>query len=234
MLNEAETPLPVDGLHEHVKTNDSWANDVKTAEARSSKIIRYAAITSFIINLCQSGAIVVLTPLKTVVPYMIVEDQHTGFWKVEKPLSKDNMTFSESRDKYLLRQYINYRESYSKDFYEDSYVALGFFSDQSEQERIAAIFALDNPNSAINVYKDKAHIKTFIKNISLLNKNVAQVRFSKLVFTGGETTPQVHNWVATVNYRYVDAEMSDEALTINPFGFQVTEYRLDPEAVDRR
>lgn len=234
MLNESQVPEPVEGLDEYLKQNDLWVHDVKAAESRSAKVIRYVALGLLSVAVCEGLAIAAMMPLKTVVPYMIVEDNHTGFWRVEKPLSKETITRNEARDKFLIRQYINYREGYSKDFYEDSYVALGYLSSQSEQARIAAIFALDNERSPINIYSDKSHVKIFVKNISMLNKSVAQVRFSKLVYANNDIKPEAQNWVATLSYKYADAEMSEEALTINPFGFQVTEYRLDPEAAERR
>lgn len=229
----ANVPDPVPGLYEHLRDADRWTNDMKAVEDRANKLIRWGAVGSLLLNVILGVVVAVAFPLKTVVPYMIVEDEHTGFWKVVKPLEQEAIAGNEARDKFLLRQYVQYRESYSIDFRDQFYDNMGYFSSKEEQARIAAFFDGSNPNSPWNVYNDTAHVKIFIKNISLLNKNVAQIRFSKLFFEGKADIPQVTNWIVTLNFHYVNADMPEELISINPYGFQVTEYRIDPESVDR-
>lgn len=59
----------------------------------------------------------------------------------------------------------------------------------------------------------------------------ATVRF--VVETGsmdGSTPATPTNWVATVGYKYRNpSSMKESDRLVNPFGFQVTSYRVDPE-----
>jgi type IV secretion system protein VirB8 len=230
MLNESQVPEPVEGLDEYLKQNDLWVNDIKSAKSRSAKVVRYAAISSFTLNLLLGGAILGLTPLKTVEPYMIVEDSHTGFWRVERPLNKDFLQQSEVRDRFIIGMYMMYREGYSRAFYEDSYENLGLMSSVNEQKKLGEIFSKENPNSPWNIYGADSYVKVFVKNISFLNKNTAQVRFSKLLYKNNDATPTVTNWVAIFNFDYkAGAKMSAKALMVNPTAFQVSEYRKDEE-----
>ena len=65
--------------------------------------------------------------------------------------------------------------------------------------------------------------------IAFVAKNVAQVRYVRTDRKGGAEV-QSH-WVATVEFRYVSQPAGEEARGVNPLGFQVTNYRNDPEAV---
>ena len=68
-----------------------------------------------------------------------------------------------------------------------------------------------------------------IVNVSFVAKNVAQVRYIKTERKGGAETQS--RWVATIEFRYVSQPASEEARGVNPLGFQVTNYRNDPEAI---
>ncbi|PSJ79330.1 hypothetical protein C7N83_12845 [Neisseria iguanae] len=60
----------------------------------------------------------------------------------------------------------------------------------------------------------------------------AQVRFEKRMMpvTGdlSKTLP-VQNWIATIGFEYADQPMGETECRINPLGFQVTSYRINPE-----
>jgi type IV secretion system protein VirB8 len=53
------------------------------------------------------------------------------------------------------------------------------------------------------------------------------VRDARTVQRGGQST--VSHWMATVAYDYVSAPLSDADRLINPLGFSVRDYRIDPE-----
>ncbi|WP_245911234.1 type IV secretion system protein [Neisseria iguanae] len=42
-------------------------------------------------------------------------------------------------------------------------------------------------------------------------------------------TLPVQNWIATIGFEYADQPMGETECRINPLGFQVTSYRINPE-----
>ena len=46
---------------------------------------------------------------------------------------------------------------------------------------------------------------------------------------GSNDTPRY--WIATIGYSYVNAPISTQDRRINPLGFQVYSYRIDPESI---
>lgn len=59
----------------------------------------------------------------------------------------------------------------------------------------------------------------------------AVVRFSQQIQqSNGITQPKTY-WVATIGYKYINARISLQDRRLNPLGFQITSYRLDPETL---
>jgi len=59
----------------------------------------------------------------------------------------------------------------------------------------------------------------------------AVVRFSTQLKHSNGSTESLQNWIATIGYTYKDATMSSVDRRINPLGFQITSYRVDPETL---
>jgi type IV secretion system protein VirB8 len=86
-----------------------------------------------------------------------------------------------------------------------------------------------NKNAPSNVYGDGGYVSISIRSISYLSPTVAQVRFSKII-TMGQNTPVAQNWNAILTFKYTTAPEHEKDRVINPLGFQVVNYRSDPEA----
>ncbi len=96
------------------------------------------------------------------------------------------------------------------------------------QTQWAAYWDDGNPQSPFKVYKTDVKVKVNINAITpKASKGVATVRFTKEMQRGG-LTPVATRYVATITYKYVSAPTDEKLLRINPFGFQVTDYRVDP------
>jgi hypothetical protein len=66
-------------------------------------------------------------------------------------------------------------------------------------------------------------------SLSFINDRVANVRFTRTVQT--DTNIQNSDWIATITFRYTNAPMAEGDRYRNPLGFQVENYRADPEVV---
>ena len=133
-------------------------------------------------------------------------------------------------DKYWLTQYIRYRESYDWQTIQDSYNATMLLSAQPIQTEFSKLYG-DNPNAVHKVLKDNYKIMAKVKAVSFVG-NMAQIRFDKItVPMGGDISKQVppQSLIATVGFEYVNAPQKEEDRSVNPLGFQITSYRVDPE-----
>ena len=208
----------------------SWETDKIEALERSRKVAWRVAIASGTIAFVSVLAVAALTPLKHVEPYVIRVDNASGIVDVVAPLKDGKQNYDEAINKYFTQWYVRYREGYSKELAEDYYTNVGLMSAAQEQQKYFEWFNPKNPQSPLNVYANYAKVRVRIKSTSFIKPNVALVRYTKEVERGGDK-PLVTHWAATLTFTYSGAPMSEKDRGINPLGFQIIEYRNDPDAL---
>lgn len=208
----------------------SWETDKIESLERSRKIAWRVAIASGATAFVSVLAVAAITPLKQVEPFVIRVDNASGIVDVVAPLRDGKQNYDEAINKYFTQWYVRYREGYSKELAEDYYTTVGLMSSPAEQQKYFEWFNPKNPQSPLNVYANYAKVKVRIKGTSFIKPNVALVRYTKEVERGGDR-PQVTHWAATLTFSYSGAPMSEKDRGINPLGFQVAEYRNDPDAL---
>ena len=214
---------------EYLKEARTWETD-KVQELMKSRTVAWRVATaSAVVAIVAVLALVGLTPLKTVEPFVIRVDNSTGIVDVVQTLRNGKTNYDEAVNKYFTQWYVRYREGYSKDLAEDYYGNVGIMSVGLEQQKYYAWFNPKNPMSPLNVYGPYAKIKIAIKGTSFISPNVALVRYTRGIERGLDK-PQLTHWAATITFKYSGAPMSEKDRAINPLGFQVVEYRNDPEA----
>ena len=198
---------------------------------RNSKIAWRIAIGCLVITGMAIGAVAALTPLKTVQPYVIRVDNNTGATEIVTTLKQSEKTYGEVIDKYWLAQYIKYRESYDWQTIQTTYDATMLLSAQPVQQEFAKIYTDNNPNAPHKILKDRFKVIVNVKAISFVGQ-MAQIRFDKqlIPLTGdlSKTTPP-QQLIATVAFDYANQPMQEKDRLVNPLGFQITSYRVDPE-----
>ena len=102
-------------------------------------------------------------------------------------------------------------------------------SDQAEGGRYLNGVQSGNSNAPSNIYGDKGFVSIAIRTISFLSPTVAQVRYTKII-TMGQNTPVAQNWNAIMTFKFTTAPEHEKDRNLNPLGFQVVNYRSDPEA----
>ncbi len=210
----------------------AWENDRIERAGKSEKRAWIVAAAAIIIALGAVGALAALTPLKTVVPYVIRVDNSTGITEVMTNLKDGETNYDEVVNKHWLARYVILREHWLHATHQEDYKAIGLFSEPEEQEEYAKFMnPRTTPESPLNIYGDFAEVKINIKNISFINDQVGMVRYTKTVEQSGTRDKPTH-WVATVPFTYYPAPMKEEDRLINPLGFQVLGgYRNDPETI---
>ncbi|MDR2031369.1 MAG: virB8 family protein [Azoarcus sp.] len=208
----------------------SWETSKVREIERSKKLAWRVTIAFGVTAVAAVLAVAMMMPLKTVEPYVIRVDNSTGIVDVVKALKDGKTNYDEAMNKYFTQWYVRYREGYSKELAEDYYYNVGIMSNTTEQQKYYQYFNPKNPLSPLNVYGAYAKVKISIKSTSFINPTIALVRYTKEIERGLDK-PLVTHWAATVTFRYTKAPMSEKDRGINPLGFQVIEYRNDPDAL---
>ncbi|WP_208441711.1 virB8 family protein [Bartonella raoultii] len=174
-------------------------------------------------------AVAVLTPLKTVEPFVIRVDNSTGIVDTVSALKDSPNNYDEAITRYFAGQYVRARESFQASEAENNFRLVSLLSSPKEQNRFANWYAGNNPESPQNIYQNMT-VTVAIKSISFLNDELIQIRYYKTLteIDGKET---ISHWVAILNFSYINAKISTKDRLINPLGFQVSEYRSDPEVI---
>ena len=197
---------------------------------KSAKIAWRICGACLLITGLSVGAVAGLTPLKETRPYVVKVDNNTGLTDIVTVMKTKEQTYGEVIDKHWLNQYIQMRESYDWVTIQDSYDATMLFSSPEVQAAFAKIYN-DNPQAPHKILKNQYKVVAKVKAITFIG-NTAQIRFEKrMIPVTGDLSKEipVQNMIATVGYEYARQPMSEEARRINPLGFQVKSYRVDPE-----
>ena len=205
-----------------------WEQDLLLAERRSKRLAWTVAGFACGLATVLGGAVAALAPLKTVEPFVIRVDNATGIVDVVSGLTNGQESYDEAVTKYFLAQYVRGREAYSYTEAPYNFRTVSLLSTTAEQQRFAHIYKGSNPESPQVAYGRTGLAEVRIKAISLLGPNLASVRYLRDVRRGDEM--KTTHWIATVAFAYAPAAVISTADRLtNPLGFQVSEYRADPE-----
>lgn len=176
------------------------------------------------------AAIVLMMPLKQTEPYVIQLDKATGMATVLSIANTSDIPVSELMDKYWLKEYVLARESYDYRTLEQDYYLTRELSMPNVFEPYASQFGQRKDSLEMRL-KDSKRITVELLSLVPNGNGVATVRFVKTTkdtTTGTEEARSV--WTARIGYEYMPTFKADEAHRLmNPFGFKVTTYRVDPE-----
>lgn len=195
---------------------------------RNNKTAWRITAASLLLAVLSVIAVMLLTPLKTVTPYVIRVDNNTGATDIVTVLQQSETSYGEATDRYWLSQYIKMRESYDWWTVQSTYDASMLLSSSALQNEIAAFF--ESEAAPYKVFKDKYRVDIKILSISWIG-DTAQIRFEKQVkpLVQGQKSPVVQRYIATIGYRYVNTAQAEKDRLVNPLGLQVMSYRVDPE-----
>ena len=140
-----------------------------------------------------------------------------------------NITADEAVNKFFLSEYVRNREGWNGASAKEMQNKVLSLSIAQEQEKFAAQRRPQNPNSPVANYQGGEIVSAAVRNITFINDRVAQVRFVRSVMRPGNAPDETSNWIATVNFKYVDRPTTEAGRLDNPLGFQVVSYRADPE-----
>ncbi|EPU6404069.1 virB8 family protein [Campylobacter jejuni] len=197
---------------------------------KSNKRAWLIAFVSIFIAIISIVAVVLLTPLKTIEPYVIRVDNTTGMVDILTMLDEKEISSNEALDKYFISQYVKAREGYYYELLNQDYLLTQLMSSEKVANEYRAWY--EGENARNQILKNSNEVNVQILSIVLGNSNgvkTSTIRakiITKNLNTRGlsESTK-----VITLSYDYILAKASEENRILNPLGFKVTNYRIDEE-----
>ena len=109
-MNEADDPA----LNDYYSEAANWSDDRTRALAGSRKVAWMVASAAGVIALLEGIALILLVPLKTIVPYTLLVDRQTGYVEAVQPLERATITPDAAMVRSFLVQYVIGRESFDR------------------------------------------------------------------------------------------------------------------------
>lgn len=177
------------------------------------------------------ASIAFMMPLKTVEPFVIEVDKSTGMSEILHLANTADIPVSEMMNKYWLSQYVLAREGYDWRTLNQEYIKVRELSLPNVFDSYASQYGTENKNSLESQFKDDKRIVVKLNTIVVNSDSIATVRFSKKLINNRTGNEEASNsWTATIGFEYFpDFKVTEERRIINPFGFKITSYRVDPE-----
>lgn len=209
----------------------SWADDALAHVHRSRRIAWIIAIVATLVAFIEALSIWAMLPLRTVVPYTLLVDRHTGYVEALKPLEAGLLAPDRALTQSFLVQYVLAREGFDRATIRDEYRKVALWSAEPARGQYLAEMATTNPDSPAARIGAGAALAVRVRSVSALQKDSALVRFETQLIDRDRAATRRQHWVAVVKFRYSREPMATEDRYINPLGFQVISYRRSPETL---
>lgn len=197
---------------------------------QSNKRMWLIASVSGLIAILLIIAVLLLTPLKEVEPYVIRVDNTTGAVDIISVLNEEQITNNEALDKHFIAQYVKSREGYFYDMLNNDYTLVQLFSTPSVAESYRAIYQGEKVRDV--VFKNFVQVSVDILSITLTDSNgtkTATIRTNLRTKNRNSGEENVSYKVVTLSYEYQIGKIDERHRLLNPLGFKVLTYRTDEE-----
>ena len=205
----------------------SWERNIVARDRRSKGLAWTITVIMSAIAIAAVGAVVMLTPLKSYEPYMVVVDRSTGFVEVKRPMAEGALSQDEAVTMFNLVRYVRSREIYDPKALKENFDLAQLLSYGDASRELTEIFSPANPQNPVKIFGRNTVIAVNIKSVTFPNARTALVRFS--TEEKSQTNIVTRHWVSLIRFRYTNTPTTNEFRFDNPLGFQVLEYRRDQE-----
>lgn len=235
----------VNSDNHYFKLAKDWHFERIEAAKLNSNRWFFCFIISCLINLALSVAIIIITPLKTLVPLVIHQNTITGEVWVEKP-STPFVPANDAQTQADIVRYITSRESFTAADLNERFHLVTLLSNTQVAKDYANQQANDNKSSPVNILGTtglkSVHIEdiVFIDNQNINNEprrfkipanNLAKVDFTTTTINQNGIK-NTQSFVATIGWIYKGLPNNEQDAWNNWDGFTVTTYRVDERNVE--
>ena len=216
----------------------SWDADRVRRARRGERTAWWVAGAGWTALVLLALALMLLMPLKRVVPFVIRVDRSTGIVDTV-PVYAGKDDFSAAVTRYFLDQYVTVCERFDFATAESDYEECGAFNSPERNQLWYTKWARTNPDSPLNRYRDGTTVSAHVIAISLFGHasgmhDLAQVRYLRAVHPAGGSAAQESYWVATIQYTYTKPSSDPRDREWNPLGFKVLDFHAEPEVLPAR
>lgn len=230
------------------KKDESIAASKNWYEDRYQTVVVQRNFLVILIMICTVGIIVStlgiieVTSSKKIEPFVIEIEEKTGITNVIRPFLREKINQEEALKRYFLFRYVEARESYHQSTYKDDYYkTVRLLSNQSSytafRERLRS-GEIDDVQSSIRSRGSRRDIEVLsINDRSNLNakKGKGQLEVMTYLVNFKATTTisrgksVTRRYSAIIDFQFKDLENTLAELSVNPLGFQVTRYAVNPD-----
>ncbi|MGH8241651.1 MAG: VirB8/TrbF family protein, partial [Steroidobacteraceae bacterium] len=140
-------------LERYLQEAASWDADRAAMNARSSRIAWRITVSACVLTALAILALVLLTPLKRVEPFVIRVDNATGIVDVVPTFAR-RAEMPELVTRYFLMHYVTVCERFNFATAESDYEECAAFHAAARNQAWVALWDRANPDSPLNLYKD--------------------------------------------------------------------------------
>jgi type IV secretion system protein VirB8 len=224
------------GIGVYLKEAASWDAERRAQQQRSERIAWIVASAATVTAGAAVLAVLALLPLKRVEPYLIRVDNTTGVVDVV-PSYTGHAGATEILTRYLLTHYVSTCERFNFATAEEDYSECGAFHAAKRNQLWAARWAMSNPESPLNKFKDGTTVQVNVQSVSFFERgngltDLAQVRYVKATRAGGTGPEVLTHWISTVHYAYGKPAEEAAVRRWNPLGFRILDVQTEPELLD--
>lgn len=179
-----------------------------------------------------AGALIGLTPLKTVEPFLLRVDNTTGYVDKVNPYEVKGNTVNEAVQRYFLARFVENREGYEWYTVQDMYNFVESTSNKSVFDAYKNYMI--SGQSPVKVLSNRMKMLVKVNGITFLDDSTAQIRFTKLITEpdGKAAVGYVPTkWIATLKFDFSKKITTEQERLLNPLGLNVISYRVDAEVV---
>ncbi|WP_193061073.1 virB8 family protein [Halomonas sp. 3A7M] len=150
-------------------------------------------------------------------------------------LMREEISYGTALDRYWLSRYVVARETYNFFNQQEHYDTVMLMSSRQVGAEYADQFGGD---SGLDVrWGDSRTIRVNVTSVipNESNPGTATVRFNTQVRDLSRSRPDpVEYWIAQINYHYPNSTMTSTQREVNPLGFRVRGYEVQPEMLGPR
>ena len=211
----------------------SWDADRQAQQKRQLTWMRGVAIAGWVCAIASSIAVMSLTPLKRVDPFVVRVDNSTGIVDVV-PVYAGQALMPETVTRYFLSHYVSVCERFTLATAESDYEECGAFHNAQRNQQWYERWARTNPDSPLNLYKDGSSLRADVSAVSFFERSsgvsdLAQIRYVRVARSASGAGEQLTHWIATIQYAYGSPSADPKVRRWNPLGFKILEFKTEPE-----
>src|SRR5450432_1637954 len=180
--------MAVSAIQDYFDEAESWDADRSAQFRQSARDAWWVAAAGWLCAIASSLALLLLMPLKQVVPYLVRVDGSTGIVDVV-PAFAGRAAPEEAVTRYFLTHYVSVCERFNFATAESDYEECGAFHSAQRNQAWYALWTATNPNSPLNAHKDGSTLRVQVKSVSFFTRasglsDLAQVRYLKAARQG--------------------------------------------------